>query len=65
MSIHFSEIHNLVRTYQRILKVVPEEPARGGEGERADDRISLSREARDLQRPGEAVAPEPIDGGKP
>lgn len=65
MSIHFSEIHNLVRTYQRILKVAPEEPARLTGGERADDRISLSREARDLQRPREPVEPEPRSGGRP
>lgn len=67
MSIQFSDIHNLVRTYQRILKVAPERPARTGGGERTEDRISLSREVRELRRPEEPVGPnpEPKDGGRP
>lgn len=50
MSIQSGAIHNLVRTYQRVLNLesspqTPETPA-----PEADDRVSISREARQLQQ---------------
>ena len=49
MSILFSEIHNLVRTYQRVLKLdpvepIPQTPVAGKQA----DRVSISRQAREM-----------------
>ena len=51
VSIQFSEIHNLVRTYQRVLKLEalagPTPAPTASEGE---DRVSISREAHTLRQ---------------
>lgn len=44
MGIEFSQIHNLVRTYQRILNLPPSKQARGDRA--TEDRISISPQAR-------------------
>ena len=49
MSIQFSEIHNLVRTYQRVLKLEPVEPVQPVQSStKQADRVSISRQAREL-----------------
>ena len=49
MSIQFSEIHNLVRTYQRVLKLEPVEPVQPVQtATKQADRVSISRQAREL-----------------
>ena len=49
MSIQFSEIHNLVRTYQRVLKLEPVEPVQTAQSSiKQSDRVSISRQAREL-----------------
>ena len=50
MAIEFSQIHNLVRTYQRILNVPSNTPSRGDRTETASvDRVSLSPQAREQE----------------
>lgn len=50
MAIEFSQIHNLVRTYQRILDVPPRGPARGdGTGRATEDHVSISPQAREYE----------------
>lgn len=51
MSIQFSQIHNLVRTYQRVLNLdeAGQSQPEGSAWER-DDRVSISPEARKLQQ---------------
>lgn len=47
MGIEFSQIHNLVRTYQRILDVPSRTKSRGDGPDRAgEDRLSISPQAR-------------------
>ena len=47
MGIEFSQIHNLVRTYQRILTLPPSKQLRESKNDAAtEDRISISPEAR-------------------
>ena len=49
MSIQFSEIHNLVRTYQRALKLDPIDPVPPTQSStKQADRVSISRQAREL-----------------
>lgn len=57
MSIQFGEIHNLVRTYQRVLKLDPIEPISPtpGIGKQAD-RVSISRQAREMGNTPKAAA---------
>nr|MBI3614275.1 hypothetical protein [Nitrospirota bacterium] len=51
MSIQFSEIHNLVRTYQRVLNLDRSGPSSSeGSASEQDDRVSISPEARYLQQ---------------
>jgi hypothetical protein len=51
VSIQFSEIHNLVRTYQRVLKLdAVEPPTEAKPGAPGKDRVSISREARELRQ---------------
>jgi hypothetical protein len=50
MPIEFTHLHNLVRTYQRSLRV--NESMKPGANAEADDRVSISGEARDEHRLG-------------
>lgn len=51
MSIQGSEIHNLVRTYQRVLNLDQSGPSSSeGPASERDDRVSISPEARKLQQ---------------
>jgi hypothetical protein len=56
MSIQFDQIHNVVRTYQRVLDLDQAEGAKRarassdrGESDSASDRVSISQEARQLR----------------
>ncbi len=56
MSIQFDQIHNVVRTYQRVLDLDSTEGTRRakavaerGESDAGADRVSISQEARQLQ----------------
>ena len=52
MGIEFSQIHNLVRTYQRILNVPPSKAPHGDSGTKeVEDRVSISPEAREQESP--------------
>ncbi|WP_447972131.1 hypothetical protein [Nitrospira sp. Kam-Ns4a] len=61
MSIQFGEIHNVIRTYRRLLQEPLDAVRRPAKpGERDADRISISREARELhQAPNTPGAPSP------
>lgn len=60
MGIQFGEIHNLVRTYHRLLHLPAEGPDKPSQPEeRAADRISISREARERLRGPETGGAEP------
>ena len=51
MSIQFSQIHNLVRTYQRVLNLdQPGQSQSEGPASEQDDRVSISPEAYKLQQ---------------
>ena len=51
VSIESSEIHNLVRTYQRALNLDQSSPSSSeGSASERDDRVSISPEARKLQQ---------------
>jgi hypothetical protein len=51
VSIQFSEIHNLVRTYQRVLKLESGEPVQPPQPlPKHADRVSISRQARELKQ---------------
>lgn len=56
MSIHFDQIHNIVRTYQRVLDLEPSEGPRTSRssqdqgGTEGNDKVSISSEARQLQQ---------------
>lgn len=51
MSIQFSQIHNLVRTYQRVLNLDQSgQPQSDGPASEQDDRVSISPEAYKLQQ---------------
>lgn len=51
MGIEFGQIHNLVRTYQRVLNVPSSKPSRVGRAETAtEDRISISPQAREQEQ---------------
>jgi len=51
MGTQFSAIHNLVRTYQRVLNLEPaDHPKRDRSASGTDDRVSISSEARDLRQ---------------
>lgn len=51
MSIQFSEIHNLVRTYQRVLNLDQSGQSQSdGPASEQDDRVSISPEAYKLQQ---------------
>ena len=53
MPIEFTHLHNLVRTYQRSLHVNGSmKPLTSGARAEADDRVSISGEARDEHRLG-------------
>jgi hypothetical protein len=53
MPIEFTHLHNLVRTYQRSLHVNGSmKPPTSGARAEADDRVSISGEARDEHRLG-------------
>lgn len=61
MGIEFSQIHNLVRTYQRILNVPSSQQPRGGRTDRAtEDHISISPPAREYE---EQYQTDPIPDG--
>lgn len=47
MSIEFGAIHNLVRTYQRILKLPHADAAPASAANAEYDRLSISKEARE------------------
>lgn len=50
MAIEFSQIHNLVRTYQRILDVPSRAQSReGGTGRAMEDQVSISPQAREYE----------------
>lgn len=50
MNVQFSEIHNVIRTYQRILRLdPPDAPKAGPPASEGDDRVSISHQARELQ----------------
>jgi hypothetical protein len=50
MPIEFSQIHNLVRTYQRILDVPSRARSRGdGTGRVTEDQVSISPQAREYE----------------
>lgn len=52
MGIEFSQIHNLVRTYQRILNVPSSKEPRGDRAvTEQEDRISISPQARGQEEP--------------
>jgi hypothetical protein len=58
VSIQFSEIHNLVRTYQHVLKLDSKHPpATDGSETPQEDRVTLSQQARALQS---AQPPAPV-----
>lgn len=63
MSIEFSAVHNLVRTYQRVLKLPHAEssPAAGVGAEQ--DRLSISPEAREQEEINRAagIQVKPLD----
>jgi hypothetical protein len=50
MSIQFGAIHNLVRTYQRVLNLESSAQTPEAAAAEADDRVSISKEARQLQQ---------------
>ena len=54
MSIHFSQIHNLVRTYQHVLnldaKNPPAKPTEAASEAAKEDRVTVSPEAREMQQ---------------
>jgi len=51
VSIHFSQIHNLVRTYQHVLNLDSKNPpAKTPPDASQEDRVTLSPEARELQQ---------------
>ncbi|HZS12472.1 MAG TPA: hypothetical protein VFA38_09480 [Nitrospirales bacterium] len=53
MSIHFSQIHNLVRTYQHVLNLdAKNPPAKHTQANEAakEDRVTVSPEAREMQQ---------------
>jgi len=51
VSIHFSQIHNLVRTYQHVLNLDSKTPpAKTPVDASQEDRVTLSSEARELQQ---------------
>ena len=53
MPIEFTHLHNLVRTYQRSLHVNESmKPSTSGANAEADDRVSISGEARDEHQLG-------------
>ena len=57
MSIQFGEIHNLVRTYQRVLKLDQIEPISPTPGvAKQADRVSISRQAREMGKTPKAGA---------
>ena len=56
MGIAVHQIHNLVRTYQRVLQPAPSEKAPEPTSRR-DDRVSVSAEARE-RRQSEPAIPE-------
>ena len=58
MPIEFSQIHNLVRTYQRILPVPASQPSHEDKDVvEAEDRVSISPEARAQNEPSRADQP--------
>ncbi len=60
MGIQFGEIHNLVRTYQRVLNLdQPDKPNGDPAATDQDDRVSISPEARDLQQASACVTRKP------
>ncbi len=61
MGIEFSQIHNLVRTYQRILNVpLGKSPHGDRDVAEAEDRVSISPEAREQEEPSRT---DPTSGG--
>jgi hypothetical protein len=63
MSIEFNAIHNVVRTYQRMLHadaLPPSKAERAGGGR--PDRVTISREARMLQEASAGPVAEPGAG---
>lgn len=52
MSIHFGDLHNIVRTYQRVLDLDVPEPTPRSRGASLDPeiRVSISPKARELAR---------------
>jgi hypothetical protein len=51
MGTQFSAIHNLVRTYQRVLNLEPPDLSKRGQpASERGDRVSISSEARGLQQ---------------
>jgi hypothetical protein len=61
MGIEFSQIHNLVRTYQRILQVPTSQSSHEDKDvAEVEDRVSISPEARAQKEPSRM---DPISGG--
>jgi len=58
MGIEFSQIHNLVRTYQRILQVPADQSSHEDRDVvEAEDRVSISPEARAQKEPSRTDQP--------
>lgn len=49
MTIEFSHIHNLVRTYQRTLRLDSEESEQQKESQLTSDRVTISNEAQECR----------------
>jgi|CXWL01.1.fsa_nt_gi hypothetical protein len=67
MSIQFSDIHNLIRTYQRVLSLDGKDsPARGTQkAGQARDSVTISPEARERLRDAEVPPVPPPQEAEP
>ncbi|MBI3603486.1 MAG: hypothetical protein HY205_03445 [Nitrospirae bacterium] len=66
MGIDFGQIHNLVRTYQRVLDLDTPSSSHAEQAAHEDDRVSISEEARLLRNPDkhQVKKPDPPDTGR-
>lgn len=67
MSIAFNQIHNIVRTYQRMLHLPERQAAQSLEPTDREDRVSISAEARELEEEAHRHdrPHDPPTGGEP
>lgn len=63
MGIDFGQIHNLVRTYQRVLDLDTPSPSHPDQPASEDDRVSISEEARRLRNPDKHQVKKPDPRG--